>query len=127
MSRFNSSTFAVHTDLGSVFLVPNMENGHRHHIRWSHKGSVFRILSLDCACFHIPLQHEVCNLLIICIFCFYSVCDYLGERLASLLGITTPKYQYAIDEYYRMKKEVRGRRPRSHPSTYVCNTQQTHP
>ncbi|XP_060789774.1 protein FAM177A1 [Neoarius graeffei] len=34
-----------------------------------------------------------------------SVCDYLGEKLASLLGITTPKYQYAIDEYYRMKKE----------------------
>ncbi|XP_030635053.1 protein FAM177A1 [Chanos chanos] len=34
-----------------------------------------------------------------------SVCDYLGERLASLLGITSPKYQYAIDEYYRIKKE----------------------
>ncbi|XP_066532067.1 protein FAM177A1 [Hoplias malabaricus] len=34
-----------------------------------------------------------------------SVCDYLGERMAALLGITTPKYQYAIDEYYRMKKE----------------------
>uniref|UniRef100_A0A8C1IT77 Family with sequence similarity 177 member A1 n=1 Tax=Cyprinus carpio TaxID=7962 RepID=A0A8C1IT77_CYPCA len=26
-------------------------------------------------------------------------------KMASLLGITTPKYQYAIDEYYRMKKE----------------------
>uniref|UniRef100_A0A674AKE3 Family with sequence similarity 177 member A1 n=1 Tax=Salmo trutta TaxID=8032 RepID=A0A674AKE3_SALTR len=35
-----------------------------------------------------------------------SVCDYLGERMASLFGITSPKYQYAIDEYYRMKKEV---------------------
>ncbi|XP_052001091.1 protein FAM177A1 [Xyrauchen texanus] len=34
-----------------------------------------------------------------------SVCDYLGEKMASLLGITTPKYQYAIDEYHRMKKE----------------------
>lgn len=34
-----------------------------------------------------------------------SVCDYLGERMASLFGITSPKYQYAIDEYYRMKKE----------------------
>ncbi|XP_026160458.1 protein FAM177A1 [Mastacembelus armatus] len=34
-----------------------------------------------------------------------SVCDYMGEKLASLFGITTPKYQYAIDEYYRMKKE----------------------
>ncbi|CAF91540.1 unnamed protein product, partial [Tetraodon nigroviridis] len=44
-----------------------------------------------------------------------SVCDYLGEKLASLLGITTPKYQYAIDEYYRTKKEVRGHGPGSHP------------
>uniref|UniRef100_A0A1A8HV99 Myosin IXB n=1 Tax=Nothobranchius kuhntae TaxID=321403 RepID=A0A1A8HV99_NOTKU len=34
-----------------------------------------------------------------------SVCDYMGERLASLFGVTTPKYQYAIDEYYRIKKE----------------------
>ncbi|KPP75280.1 C14orf24-like [Scleropages formosus] len=34
-----------------------------------------------------------------------SVCDYLGERMASLFGITSPKYQYAIDEYYRVKKE----------------------
>ncbi|AWP16819.1 putative protein FAM177A1 [Scophthalmus maximus] len=34
-----------------------------------------------------------------------SVCDYMGERMASLFGITTPKYQYAIDEYYRIKKE----------------------
>ncbi|KAK1148901.1 protein FAM177A1 [Acipenser oxyrinchus oxyrinchus] len=34
-----------------------------------------------------------------------SVCDFLGEKMASLFGISTPKYQYAIDEYYRMKKE----------------------
>ncbi|KAJ8288989.1 hypothetical protein COCON_G00016480 [Conger conger] len=34
-----------------------------------------------------------------------SVCDYFGERMASLFGITSPKYQYAIDEYYRIKKE----------------------
>ncbi|MFT7810541.1 protein FAM177A1-like isoform X2 [Arapaima gigas] len=34
-----------------------------------------------------------------------SACDYLGERMASLFGITSPKYQYAIDEYYRIKKE----------------------
>lgn len=34
-----------------------------------------------------------------------SACDYLGERMASFLGITSAKYQYAIDEYYRMKKE----------------------
>uniref|UniRef100_A0A674D8Y7 Family with sequence similarity 177 member A1 n=1 Tax=Salmo trutta TaxID=8032 RepID=A0A674D8Y7_SALTR len=34
-----------------------------------------------------------------------SACDYLGERMASLFGITSAKYQYAIDEYYRMRKE----------------------
>uniref|UniRef100_A0A3B3SC75 Family with sequence similarity 177 member A1 n=1 Tax=Paramormyrops kingsleyae TaxID=1676925 RepID=A0A3B3SC75_9TELE len=34
-----------------------------------------------------------------------SVCDYFGEKMSSLLGITTPKYQYAIDEFYRIKKE----------------------
>ncbi|XP_032727182.1 protein FAM177A1 isoform X4 [Lontra canadensis] len=34
-----------------------------------------------------------------------SVCDFLGEKIASVLGISTPKYQYAIDEYYRLKKE----------------------
>ncbi|XP_061610194.1 protein FAM177A1-like isoform X6 [Phyllopteryx taeniolatus] len=35
-----------------------------------------------------------------------SACDYLGERMASLFGITSAKYQYAIDEYYKMKKEM---------------------
>ncbi|KAJ8270032.1 hypothetical protein GJAV_G00109560 [Gymnothorax javanicus] len=34
-----------------------------------------------------------------------SACDYLGEKLASALGISLPKYQYAIDEYYKEKKE----------------------
>uniref|UniRef100_A0A1A7X581 Family with sequence similarity 177, member A1 n=1 Tax=Iconisemion striatum TaxID=60296 RepID=A0A1A7X581_9TELE len=34
-----------------------------------------------------------------------SACDYLGERMASLFGITSAKYQYAIDEYYRIKRE----------------------
>lgn len=47
-----------------------------------------------------------CVLVILCLCLVLSVCDYLGERMASLFGITSPKYQYAIDEYYRMKKEV---------------------
>ncbi|KAM9778463.1 protein FAM177A1-like isoform X1 [Syngnathus typhle] len=34
-----------------------------------------------------------------------SACDYLGERMASFFGITSAKYQYAIDEYYKIKKE----------------------
>ena len=36
----------------------------------------------------------------------FIVAEYLGEKLADFFGITTPKYQYVIDEYYRMKKEV---------------------
>ncbi|XP_067336829.1 protein FAM177A1 [Channa argus] len=43
-----------------------------------------------------------------------SVCDYMGERLASLFGITTPKYQYAIDEYYRVKKEEEEEEEENH-------------
>lgn len=33
-----------------------------------------------------------------------QVCDYLGESLASFFGITTPKYRFEINEFYRMKK-----------------------
>ncbi|KAI4904485.1 hypothetical protein NFI96_018921, partial [Prochilodus magdalenae] len=56
-----------------------------------------------------------------------SVCDYLGEKMASLLGITSPKYQYAIDEYYRMKKESfisgpTGRCPTGRCPTGRCPT-----
>ncbi|XP_046849200.1 protein FAM177A1-like [Xenia sp. Carnegie-2017] len=29
--------------------------------------------------------------------------EFLGEKLAAFFGITTPKYQYVIDEYYRLK------------------------
>lgn len=32
--------------------------------------------------------------------------EFLGEKLASFFGITTPKYQYVIDEYYRLKELV---------------------
>ncbi|KAK3702771.1 hypothetical protein RRG08_042755 [Elysia crispata] len=49
-------------------------------------------------------------------WCFYyisgaarltlSVADYCGERLAWFLGITTPKYQYAINEHKRIQKEI---------------------
>ncbi|XP_033209526.1 protein FAM177A1-like isoform X2 [Belonocnema kinseyi] len=30
-------------------------------------------------------------------------CDSMGEYLAEFFGITTPKYQFEIDEYYRIK------------------------
>ena len=39
-------------------------------------------------------------------FLFFIVAEYLGEKLADFFGITSPKYQYVIDEYYRMKREV---------------------
>ncbi|XP_059369626.1 protein FAM177A1-like [Carassius carassius] len=38
-----------------------------------------------------------------------SACDYLGERMASLFGITSAKCQYAIDEYSRSKWEKEER------------------
>ncbi|GFN82900.1 protein fam177a1 [Plakobranchus ocellatus] len=41
-----------------------------------------------------------------------SAADYCGERLASLLGITTPKYQYAINEHNRIQKEIEMERIR---------------
>ncbi|KAK7067068.1 hypothetical protein SK128_010787, partial [Halocaridina rubra] len=38
-----------------------------------------------------------------------SACDYVGESLASFLGITSPKYQYEIDEYHRCLEEEKAR------------------
>ena len=38
--------------------------------------------------------------------CELLVAEYLGEKLAAFFGITTPKYQYVIDEYYRLKELV---------------------
>ncbi|XP_032640258.1 protein FAM177B [Chelonoidis abingdonii] len=32
-------------------------------------------------------------------------CEFLGEKLATLFGLNEPKYQYAIDEYYRAQKK----------------------
>lgn len=57
-----------------------------------------------------------------CVGVILAVCDYMGERLASLFGITTPKYQYAIDEYYRMKKEVRGHMHTLTSLSFRCQT-----
>ncbi|XP_072041785.1 protein FAM177A1-like [Amphiura filiformis] len=34
-----------------------------------------------------------------------SACDFVGEKLAYMLGITSPKYQYAISEYNRLMDE----------------------
>ncbi|XP_015124361.1 protein FAM177A1 [Diachasma alloeum] len=31
-------------------------------------------------------------------------CDYVGEALADFFGITSPKYQFAINEYHRQQR-----------------------
>ncbi|KAI1302418.1 Uncharacterized protein HDE_02517 [Halotydeus destructor] len=36
---------------------------------------------------------------------FLEYCDYFGEKLAYAFGITSPKYQYEIDEYKKIKVE----------------------
>ncbi|GCC38585.1 hypothetical protein chiPu_0017100 [Chiloscyllium punctatum] len=32
-------------------------------------------------------------------------CDFLGEKLANLFGLTSAKYQYAVDEYYSVQDQ----------------------
>ena len=41
-----------------------------------------------------------------------NFCDYLGEKFAWALGITTPKYGYAIEEREWQKKEEREEKER---------------
>lgn len=36
-----------------------------------------------------------------------SVIDYVGETIAYVLGITSPKYQLEINEYNRMQQRLR--------------------
>lgn len=35
----------------------------------------------------------------------FFTCEFLGGKLATLFGLNEPKYQYAIDEYYRTQKQ----------------------
>lgn len=35
----------------------------------------------------------------------FNAAEFCGEKLADFFGITTPKYQYVIDEYHRLKEE----------------------
>lgn len=34
-----------------------------------------------------------------------AACDYVGEKIAAALGITTPKYNYEIEQFKRIQKE----------------------
>jgi len=44
--------------------------------------------------------------------------DYMGEKLAWWFGITSPKYQYVMDEYNRQRAQV-------HTLTYLSGAQFT--
>nr|XP_020837678.1 protein FAM177B isoform X2 [Phascolarctos cinereus] len=35
----------------------------------------------------------------------FSICDFLGGKLATLLGLDEPKYQYLLNEYYRTQNQ----------------------
>ncbi|EDO48588.1 predicted protein [Nematostella vectensis] len=41
-----------------------------------------------------------------------KVAEYLGEKLAYFFGITSPKYQYVIDEFYRLKEQEKEEKER---------------
>ena len=45
---------------------------------------------------------------------FSLVAEYLGEKLAAFFGITTPRYQYVIDEFYRLKEQVSNSETQNH-------------
>lgn len=34
-----------------------------------------------------------------------AACDYVGEKFAAALGITTPKYEYEIEQFKKIEKE----------------------
>lgn len=34
-----------------------------------------------------------------------AACDFLGEKLAYFFGITTPKFNYEIEQFKKMQKE----------------------
>lgn len=34
-----------------------------------------------------------------------SACDFVGEKIAAFLGITTPKYDYEIEQFKKIQQE----------------------
>lgn len=37
--------------------------------------------------------------------CVLAACDFVGEKLAAALGITTPKYSFEIEQFKKIQKE----------------------
>lgn len=60
-----------------------------------------------------------------------AACDYVGEKLAAALGITTPKYSYEIQQIKKMQKErVKVLEEEAHSGGWMqqtLNTQFKHP
>ncbi|XP_058556522.1 protein FAM177B [Neofelis nebulosa] len=51
----------------------------------------------------------------------FSTCEFLGGRFATFFGLTQPKYQYVLNEYYRTQnkesdKESEGNGPKARPT-----------
>lgn len=41
---------------------------------------------------------------------FIAGCDYVGESIASFLGITSPKYNYEIEQFKKMQEQQATRK-----------------
>ncbi|XP_017203141.1 protein FAM177B [Oryctolagus cuniculus] len=41
----------------------------------------------------------------------FSTCEFLGGRFAAFFGLTQPKYQYMLNEYYRMQNKENDKEP----------------
>ena len=35
----------------------------------------------------------------------YVICDWIGEKVANGLGLTSSRFQYAVDEYHRLERK----------------------
>ncbi|XP_008683917.1 protein FAM177B [Ursus maritimus] len=51
----------------------------------------------------------------------FSTCEFLGGRFATFFGLNQPKYQYALNEYYRTQhkesdKEIEGNGSKAQPT-----------
>ncbi|XP_047132707.1 protein FAM177A1 [Hydra vulgaris] len=53
----------------------------------------------------------------------FHAAEFCGEKLADLFGITSPKYQYAIAEYYRLKQEEEEEEDAERRETEYANRQ----
>ncbi|KAM5238840.1 protein FAM177B [Ctenodactylus gundi] len=54
--------------------------------------------------------------------CFFpSACEYLGGKFAVFFGLTQPKYQYVLNEYYRLHHKDNEERGLKAPEATVLS------